>query len=95
VIAAYISAGRARDVPALLTTLGLSAAECFEAAYNVGCATLAQGQLAEAHELLLLSNRMGREALLEEEYAEEDIEKELLPSAWPVRHAASVKRCAG
>ena len=82
VVAAYISAGRARDVPELLTSLGLSADECFEAAYNVGCAKLAQGQLSEAHDLLLLSNRMGREALLDEEYAEEDIEKELLPSAW-------------
>ena len=81
VIAAYISAGRAQDVPALLTSLGLSAEECFEAAYNVGCAKLAQGELSEARELLLLSNRMGREALLDEEYAEEDIEKELLPSA--------------
>ncbi len=81
-IAAYISADRARDVPALLSSLGLSAEECFEAAYNVGCAKLAEGKLAEAHELLLLSHRMGREALLDEEYTEEDFEKELLPSAW-------------
>ena len=81
VIAAYISAGRARDVPSLLASLGMSAESCFEAAFNVGCAKLAQGQLSEAQELLMLSNRMGREALLDEEYAEEDIEKELLPSA--------------
>ena len=81
-IAAYISAGRAPEVPALLASLGLSEDSCFEAAFNVGCAKLAEGQLSEAQELLLLSNRMGREALLDEEYAEEDVEKELLPSAW-------------
>ena len=91
-IAAYISAGRASDVPALLTSLGVSAEECFETAYNVGCAKLAQGQLSEARELLLLSNRMGREALLDEEYAEEDIEKELLPSAWLARRSDSFAR---
>jgi signal recognition particle subunit SRP72 len=93
VVAAYISAGRGHEVPALLTTLGLSADECFEAAYNIGCAKLAQGQLAEAHELLLLSNRMGREALLDEEYAEEDIEKELLPSVWGLRRCVPVRLC--
>ena len=80
-MAAHIAAGRSAGVPALLASLQLSAQDSFEVAYNVACAELAQGRLREAHQLLLLAQRMGRETLMEEDYAEEDVEQELLPSA--------------
>jgi signal recognition particle subunit SRP72 len=80
-VAAYVAAGRSTDVPSLMATLGLAASDSFEVAYNAGCAALAQGRLREAREQLLLAHRMGREALLEEEYTEEEVEEELLPSA--------------
>jgi signal recognition particle subunit SRP72 len=80
-VAAYIAAGRSADVPSLMAALELAASDSFECAYNAGCAALAQGQLREAREQLLLAHRMGREALLEEECTEEEVEEELLPSA--------------
>ena len=86
-VAAYISAGRSEEVAALMSSLQLSAPDSFEVAYNAACAALAQGRLREAHQLLVLAQRTGRETLLEEEYAEEEVEQELLPSALRAAHA--------
>lgn len=80
-VAAYIAAGRATDVPALMSTLDLAGDDSFEVAYNAGCASLAQGRLRDARQQLQLAMRMGREALLEEDYSEAEAEEELLPSA--------------
>jgi signal recognition particle subunit SRP72 len=81
-VAAYIGSGRAAEVPALMATLGLAAQDSFEAAYNAGCADLAQGRPREARQQLLLAQRLGREALLEEECTETEVEEQLLPSAF-------------
>lgn len=90
-VAAYISAGRSAEVPALLAQLGIEAADGYAPAYNAACACLGQGQLGEARRLLLSAQRLGREELGEEELGEEELRGEMLSVEVQLAHLAALQ----
>ncbi|KAJ1570021.1 Signal recognition particle core component, partial [Nowakowskiella sp. JEL0078] len=51
--------------------------DTYEMAYNLACVNIASGRLPEAIKLLEKARKKCRDALVEEEYAEEEIEQEL------------------
>ena len=59
VVAAHVAAGRSKDVPEVMAAMRLGAHEGFEAAFNLGCAQLANGDLDAAHDQLLHAQRLG------------------------------------
>lgn len=59
VLAAHAAAGQAADVDAVSRTLGISAADSFETAFNLACCMLQRGDLDQARDLLLLGIRTG------------------------------------
>ncbi len=59
VVAAYVSGGRAHEVPAVMDALALKASDGFEIAFNQACADVAVGKLDAAEEQLLLAQRLG------------------------------------
>ncbi|KAG6541191.1 hypothetical protein Mapa_017425 [Marchantia paleacea] len=79
VIAAYVSGGRSQEVPAVMDAMKVSARNNFNLAYNAACALTERGDYGKAEEHLLLARRIGQEALIEEEFLEDDIEDELAP----------------
>ncbi|XP_051227513.1 uncharacterized protein [Lolium perenne] len=85
-IAALIAAGRASEVQAAmkaqkvdLTTRALRDARSFELAYNSACTLIENKKYPEAEEQLDLAKRIGKEELMVEDYAEDEIEYELAP----------------
>eukprot|EP00850_Spirogloea_muscicola_P023788 SM000388S14668 [mRNA] locus=s388:42467:48655:- [translate_table: standard] len=78
-LAAHVAAGRADEVPKAASDLGAAPQDSFEMAFNLACAHLEMGSLAPAEELLLLASRVGRETLIDEELADEEVEDELTP----------------
>ncbi|KAK9832822.1 hypothetical protein WJX81_004606 [Elliptochloris bilobata] len=91
VLAAYVAGGRAREVPAVMAAMKFSARDSFEIAFNAACALLGAGDAPAAEEQLLLAQRLGREALLEEELSEEQVEAELAPLAVQLGYAAGLQ----
>ncbi|KAK9797740.1 hypothetical protein WJX73_003973 [Symbiochloris irregularis] len=79
VVAAHVAAGRSRDVLEVMAAMRMGPHEGFEAAFNLGCAQLATGQLDAAHDQLLHAQRLGQEAMLDEELEGEELEIELAP----------------
>mmetsp|Transcript_13495 Transcript_13495/g.18500 ORF Transcript_13495/g.18500 Transcript_13495/m.18500 type:complete len:680 (-) Transcript_13495:341-2380(-) len=79
VLAAYVAAGRAKDVPAIMRAMQMNAADGFEIAYNSATALAELGDLHAAEQQLNLAQRVGTEALVEEEASEQEIAQELLP----------------
>ncbi|KAK3166190.1 hypothetical protein QOZ80_1AG0042580 [Eleusine coracana subsp. coracana] len=86
IIAALVAAGRASEVQATmkaqkidLTTRALRDARSFELAYNSACTLIESKKYAEAKEQLDLAKRIGKEELMVEDYAEDEIEFELAP----------------
>ncbi|KAL2635678.1 hypothetical protein R1flu_007157 [Riccia fluitans] len=79
VIAAYVSGGRSKEVPSLMESMKVTAKSNFYLAYNAACALTEKGDYTKAEEHLLLARRIGQEALIEEEFLEEEIEDELAP----------------
>ena len=63
VLAAYVSGGRAHEVPAVMEALSLSASDGFELAFNQACAHLSIGNPQKAEEELLLAQRLGQPCL--------------------------------
>ena len=59
VLAAHVAAGRSRDVSEVMAAMRMGPHEGFEAAFNLGCAQLATGQLDAAHDQLLHAQRLG------------------------------------
>lgn len=59
IVAAYVSGGRAHEVPAVMDALALSASDGFEIAFNQACADVATGKLEAAEQQLLLAQRLG------------------------------------
>jgi len=59
VVAAYVSGGRAHEVPAVMDALALKASDGFEIAFNQACADVAVGKLDAAEQQLLLAQRLG------------------------------------
>ncbi|XP_062228033.1 uncharacterized protein LOC133926231 [Phragmites australis] len=86
IIAALVAAGRASEVQAAmkaqkvdLTTRALREARSFELAYNSACSLIENKKYSEAKEQLDLAKRIGKEELMVEDYAEDEIEYELAP----------------
>ncbi|KAI5057233.1 hypothetical protein GOP47_0027248 [Adiantum capillus-veneris] len=78
-IASYISGGKSDEVSSLMESLKVTPRSSFELAYNAACALIEGKNYIKAEELLLLSRRLGQEALVEEEYTKDEIEDELAP----------------
>ncbi|XP_008799956.2 signal recognition particle subunit SRP72 [Phoenix dactylifera] len=81
IIAALISAGRATEVQGMMDGLKVKASSSFELAYNNACSLIEKKKYAEAEQQLLSARRIGQEMLMEEDYAEDEIESELAPIA--------------
>ncbi|KAH6558976.1 hypothetical protein KP509_1Z034700 [Ceratopteris richardii] len=62
-----------------MDSLKVSPRSSFELAYNAACALIEGKNFVKAEELLLLSQRLGQEALIDEEYSKEEMEEELAP----------------
>ncbi|KAL0035714.1 hypothetical protein WJX79_010267 [Trebouxia sp. C0005] len=89
VVAAYVSGGRAHEVPAVMDALALKASDGFEIAFNQACADVAVGKLDAAEQQLLLAQRLGRETLYEDDVPEEEVEAELAPLTSQLAYVAS------
>ena len=70
IIAAFISGGKSIEISSLMATLRVTPNSSFEMAYNAACALIEKSNFTEAQELLLLTRRIGKEMLIEEEYTE-------------------------
>ncbi|KAE8808957.1 Signal recognition particle 72 kDa protein [Hordeum vulgare] len=86
IIAALVAGGRASEVQAAmkaqkvdLTTRALRDTRSFELAYNSACTLIENKKYSEAKEQLDLAKRIGKEELMVEDYAEDEIEYELAP----------------
>lgn len=80
-VAGLISAGRASEVQATLETLRAKATSSFELAYNTACSLIEKNKHHEAEQLLLSARRVGQETLMEDNWADDEIEIELAPIA--------------
>uniref|UniRef100_A0A453G6Y9 Signal recognition particle subunit SRP72 n=1 Tax=Aegilops tauschii subsp. strangulata TaxID=200361 RepID=A0A453G6Y9_AEGTS len=86
IIAALVAGGRASEVQVAmkaqkvdLTTRALRDTRSFELAYNSACTLIENKKYSEAKEQLDLAKRIGKEELMVEDYAEDEIEYELAP----------------
>ncbi|XXG62337.1 hypothetical protein AAC387_Pa05g0712 [Persea americana] len=78
-IAALITAGRASEVQRMMDSFKVKATSSFEVAYNTACSLIEKRKYADAEQLLLSARRIGQEMLMEEDYADDEIETELAP----------------
>ncbi|KAK8934122.1 hypothetical protein KSP39_PZI014310 [Platanthera zijinensis] len=79
IVAALISAGRSSEVQAMMDSLKVKSSSSFELAYNTACSLIEKKQYAEAEQQLLSARRIGQEMLMDEDYADDEIETELAP----------------
>ncbi|GLC63488.1 Signal recognition particle core component [Pleodorina starrii] len=79
VLAAYVAAGLAGELPDLMAALKVKPRDSFEVAFNRACGLVAGGQVAAAEGELRLAIKLGRETLFEEDLGEEEVEDELSP----------------
>ncbi|KAF9600263.1 hypothetical protein IFM89_005849 [Coptis chinensis] len=79
IVACLVSAGRASEVQGMMDSLKVKADRSFELGYNTACSLVQQMKYTEAKTLLLTSQRNGKEALMEDDWEEKDIEIELIP----------------
>eukprot|EP00899_Mesostigma_viride_P008537 jgi/Mesvir1/17685/Mv07865-RA.1 len=77
VLAAYVAGGRSHEVPAVMQAMKAQPSDSFEMAFNAACAAIERGELASAEAMLLAGQRVGREALIEDDATEEEVESEL------------------
>ncbi|KAL6008051.1 hypothetical protein ACLOJK_033557 [Asimina triloba] len=80
-IAALISAGRASEVQGMMDALKIKPSSSFELAYNTACSLIERKKYGDAEQLLLSARRIGQETLVEDDYADDEIESELAPIA--------------
>ncbi|XP_039120897.1 signal recognition particle subunit SRP72 [Dioscorea cayenensis subsp. rotundata] len=81
IIAALVSAGRGSEVQGMMDALKVKTSSSFDMAYNVSCSLIQNKRYAEAEQLLLSARRIGQEALMEDDFADDEIEAELAPIA--------------
>ncbi|XP_058102156.1 uncharacterized protein LOC131246246 [Magnolia sinica] len=81
IIAALISAGRASEVQGMMDALKVKPTSSFELAYNTACSLIEKKKYADAEQLLLSARRIGQETLMEDDFADDEIESELAPIA--------------
>ncbi|KAF5746502.1 putative Signal recognition particle subunit srp72 [Tripterygium wilfordii] len=80
-VASLILAGRASEVQGTMDALRIKPSSSFELAYNTACSLIERNKYADAEELLLAARRIGQETLMDDNFAEDDIEIELAPIA--------------
>ncbi|KAF3320260.1 signal recognition particle subunit SRP72 [Carex littledalei] len=81
IIGALVAGGRSEEVDATLSALKAKSSKNFEIVYNSACALVEKKKYAEAEEVLLNARRIGQEFLMNDDYAEDEIETELAPIA--------------
>ncbi|KAK6922344.1 putative TPR-like repeat [Dillenia turbinata] len=81
VVAALVSAGRASEVQPTLDAPRVKATSSFELAYNTACSLVDRNKYKDAEQLLLAARRVGQETLMDDNWADDDIEIELAPIA--------------
>ncbi|KAI0491285.1 hypothetical protein KFK09_025545 [Dendrobium nobile] len=79
IIATLVSAGRSNEIQGMMDALKVKASSSFELAYNAACSLIEKKKYAEAEQQLLSARRIGQEMLMDEDYADEEIESELAP----------------
>ncbi|KAG0475952.1 hypothetical protein HPP92_012793 [Vanilla planifolia] len=80
-IATLVSAGRSNEVQGVMDALKIKASSSFEIAYNTACSLIEKKRYTEAEQHLLSARRLGQEMLVDEDYADDEIETELAPIA--------------
>ncbi|KAF8388642.1 hypothetical protein HHK36_027319 [Tetracentron sinense] len=81
IVAGLISAGRASEVQGMMDILRVKATSSFELAYNTACSLIELGNYTDAEQHLLSARRIGQETLMEDNWADDEIEIELAPIA--------------
>ncbi|KAF8390589.1 hypothetical protein HHK36_025116 [Tetracentron sinense] len=81
IVAGLISAGRASEVQGTMDILRVKATSSFELAYNTACSLIEEGKYTDAEQHLLSARRIGQETLMEDNWADDEIEIELAPIA--------------
>ncbi|KAK9286416.1 hypothetical protein L1049_014812 [Liquidambar formosana] len=81
VVAGLVSAGRASEVQGTIEALRVKATSSYDLAYNVACSFIERSMYTDAEQLLLSARRIGQETLMEENWADDEIENELSPIA--------------
>lgn len=79
IIATLVSAGRSNEIQGMMDALKVKPSNSFELAYNTACSLIEKKKYVEAEQQLLSARRIGQEMLMDEDYADEEIEAELAP----------------
>ncbi|XP_021745013.1 signal recognition particle subunit SRP72-like [Chenopodium quinoa] len=80
-VAGLVGAGRSSEVKRVLEALKVKPTSSFELAYNTACSLIETNKFVDAEQLLLSARRVGQESLMEDNWADDDIENELAPIA--------------
>ncbi|XP_074312365.1 uncharacterized protein LOC141647897 [Silene latifolia] len=80
-VAALVGSGQSAEVQKVLDSLRVKPTSNFELAYNTACSLIERKKFTDAEQLLLSARRVGQESLMEENWADDDIEQELAPVA--------------
>lgn len=80
-VAALVGAGQSSEVQRVLESLKVKPTSSFELAYNTACSLIERNKYMDAEQLLLSARRVGQESLMEDNWADDDIENELAPIA--------------
>lgn len=78
-LAAYVSAGLSAQLPQLMSQLGIKPRDSFEIGFNRATGLAAAGDLEAAETAVKAAYKQGEEALLDDEYTEEEVLGELAP----------------
>ncbi|XP_049372938.1 uncharacterized protein LOC125837907 [Solanum verrucosum] len=89
-VAGLVSAGRSSEVQGTLDSLRVKATSSFELAYNTACSLIEREKYKDAEQLLLSARRIGQEALMEENLADDDVEIELAPIAVQIAYVQQI-----
>ncbi|KAI3963716.1 hypothetical protein MKW98_021956 [Papaver atlanticum] len=81
IVAGLVSAGRASEVQGTMNALKVKPNSSFELAYNNACSLIERQKYVEAEQQLLSARRIGQETLMEDNWADDEIEMELAPIA--------------
>ncbi|KAJ4839694.1 hypothetical protein Tsubulata_033287 [Turnera subulata] len=80
-VAGLVMGGRAAEVQKILEANRIKASSSFKLAFNVACSLIEKGNYNDAEQLLLSARRIGQETLMDDNWAEEEIEIDLAPIA--------------
>ncbi|OVA20478.1 Signal recognition particle [Macleaya cordata] len=81
IVAGLISAGRASEVQGTMDALKVKANSSFELAYNAACSLIESKKYTDAEQQLLSARRIGQETLMDDNWADDEIEIEFAPIA--------------